>query len=158
MATVDYRNMSGYIGTYQGTNVYMVKEVNYNHAANIEAKDILALSFGGSREIRLMREGKWIGTMDPEGHVTIFPKPKKYERRAPVNYSQRVNLDDYTTKEVQLSKDLVELRQDRSKEFVAASAAESQQMIDDFLYRRQSVVDKFLEDIKKNNLSASGKK
>lgn len=138
MPTADFRYTTGVIGNYQGKEVYSISEKDFDLSRNRRSNSIAAVTFGDSYEIRLIDNGKWIGNMDPQGHVELFKKARSYEKR--------VKLDDYTFEEVKGSKTKVTEDTAASADSVAAKAAASQKRIDEFLHS-ESVVDKYLKEM-----------
>lgn len=129
---VNYRYMSGIVGQYQGQDVFIVQEKDFDLARSKgDSRVLFAVFSPGKRMARLISGGMWIGEMSPEGEVNLFKASKFYE-------------------ETDVSPEKKESKKEESKakkeEEVKESIFASGKSIDDYL-AGETLVDRFLRGL-----------
>ena len=72
---VDYRYMSGVVGQYKGSDIFVVPEKDFKLGRSKKDRQTwFALADGKKEEMPLISGGMWIGNMSPQGLVDLFPE------------------------------------------------------------------------------------
>lgn len=79
---IDYRYKMGIVGQFNGNDVYVIPEKDFDLARTQKNKGmIFALSSGNKELLDLVSDGMWIGQMTAQGQVGLFEKSRFFEER-----------------------------------------------------------------------------
>ena len=74
---VDYRYLSGVVGQYKGSDIFVVPEKDFKLGkSKKDRKTWFALADRGKEELPLISGGMWIGNMTHVGLVNLFPESR----------------------------------------------------------------------------------
>ena len=128
----DYRFTHGIVGQYQGSDIYTIKEEDFNvEDSRGDSRLIYALIDRKKSDLKLVSEGMWIGDMTSDGYVTLFDKSRFYEEK------------DLDWKPAESLADAFE--EPLAAEVEESFSSPSGKTIDDFL-AGETLVDRFLRE------------
>lgn len=82
----------GLVGRYQGYNVYVIDEEDYNE----ERDDIIqAIRYKEGTSMKLVLNKKWIGDMDNQGDIVNYTIHKPYKKKSKSESKQQVRESEF---------------------------------------------------------------